>query len=200
MLDELFAESVIHRRASFFCRAKWSGHVVAGLRLRPFSYWHAFQLDAINNPFAGHGDGSTPPTFPDLTWAIAACRLRYPRLPALGRITRWRAEWAYLRAKRRHEWLANQNLAFLAYLADYNSRPRYGDPKADDELIKTPWYLYEIASLMNYFPRLTLAQAWDTPVGYGAWLIAARTEAAGNKVDLLTPELREAFAKVGVQI
>ncbi|HEY4282647.1 MAG TPA: hypothetical protein VGM62_06235, partial [Chthoniobacterales bacterium] len=82
MLDDLFAEAIVHKpvpvAASLWDALKSrrkpnvSGHVVLGLRLRPFSYWHAFNLDLVGYSAAKLNQFST------LLLAARCCRLRYP--------------------------------------------------------------------------------------------------------------------------
>jgi hypothetical protein len=239
VLDETFAEALVHRQPPAHLRflsslvtrhsslAAWSGHCILGIRLRPFSFWHAACLDFIKSPFAGHADGL--PTLDTLLWAVAACRTRFPQIPSLegfsGRLLRYRAIFNYARGQRlaradhkttgqrdngtkrvSGQWsvvsgrvLAEQLLAFVSYMADYNAAPVYGEQE-DSEPVKTPWYLFAVAMQLRLNPGLSETQAWNATVGYTAWKNAAQCEAAGIKIDILTPELRQAFAKVGVKV
>ena len=217
MLDETFAEAVAHKRANWLGRIRgFSGHKILGIRLRPFSFWHAAYLDFIKSPFAGHvrpaplsGAGvQTKPDLGDLILAIACCRARYPNPPSFTglrwRLLRWRAKLCYsIRVRRlRHAPLMAEGLetlAFYRYLKDYSSVPTYGESE-DSQPVKTPWYLFAVALQLRLNPRLTVAQAWNSSIGLAGWMNAAHIEASGTKIDILTPELREAFGQIGVKV
>jgi hypothetical protein len=195
-----FAEAFVHRRPSFCARVlssifkrlsgsdlPSSGHVIAGLRVRPFSRWHAANLDFIESPLAGHKTGSIL-SFGDYWIAAECCRLRWPRRYHLRR--GWLYRIRRLLAQRRYQRDPITAInAFTAYFSDYCTRPEL-IPGDDSREIKTPWYLHEVCALLQLDSRLTKAEAWDMPVAEGAWWITASAEANGSKIDLVTPEDR----------
>jgi hypothetical protein len=81
---------------------------------------------------------------------------------------------------------------FSAYVRDYSSRPDYVAGE-DSTPVKTPWYLYEAALYRRFNPETTWAQAWNIPIGQASWFNAGMLEASGQKLEILTPEMRKAF-------
>ncbi len=157
-------------------------HVVLGFKLRPFSFWHAAQLDFIGSPFAAH---RAPFDFTALYLAAQICQTRYPRTPSSARwLSRLRKKVTVLRFMR-GRFLAELN-KFSSYQRDYASSPEYITSEAGGS-VKTPWYLYSVALLLEMDSSLTKAQGWDSTVGEARWWSAARAEARGAKVDLITP-------------
>jgi hypothetical protein len=198
VLDETFAESLVHRSAPWHAAARGlTGHVVLGSRLRPFSFWHACQLEICGSAFSGF-DKTIDCS--ELLIATQICRLRYPQRPRLtGLAFRLRTRLTSLAYCRRY---LRQLYAFSSYLADYNSRPVYAETE-NSSPVKTPWYLVAVCKLrMNAAQMgqpLTEAQAWDMPVGYGSWLTASCAEARGERVEIMTNEDREAFREAGIE-
>jgi hypothetical protein len=192
-VDDSFAEAVVHSRA----------HRVLGFKLKPFSLWHAANLDFVESPFAGH---KKPIDFGALLVAARICQLRFPdvlrkqhRLHLL--------DWWRLRKYRAFKFTKNKKLVlpllaeinkFSAYLRDYASRPEYMSTE-DSVPVKCPWYLFETAMLKRYNPAFTWAQCWDFPVGEAGWCNAAMHEAHGMKIELVTPEYRKAFKEAGYE-
>lgn len=188
-VDESFAESVVH-----------TSHRVLGFRLRPFSLWHAAQLDFVESPFAGH---QKPLDFVALYVAARICQLRYPRIFRRTRYEKLIEAWKlhrYPKIKRKKKQftapLLREISAFSAYIRDYASRPEYMSTE-DSVPVKCPWYLYEVAVFRKYNPDMTWAQCWDMPVGEAGWNNAAMHEAHGNKIELVTPEYQKAFREAG---
>jgi hypothetical protein len=216
-VDATFAEAVVH------CHG---GHTVLGFRLRPFSFWHAANLDFVESPFAGH---NKPIDFAALYVATRICQLRYPHtfrkrkleyLVELWKARRYRPIKITRKAKEflqkatKETKVQNKKSSlpslssvknslsfpllrelnkFSTYIRDYTSRPDYVAGE-DSTPVKTPWYLYEASLLRRFNPDYTWAQAWDTPVGEAAWFNAGMLEATGQKLEILTPEMRKAFA------
>jgi len=192
-VDDSFAEAVVHSKA----------HRVLGLRLRPFSLWHAANLDFIASPFAGH---KTLVDLAALYVAARVCQLRYPSVYRRSHLERALKLWMLWRFKatKRHRGkparfpLLAEVAKFSAYLRDYASRPEYMQGE-DSVPVRCPWYLYEAALLKNYNPGMTWGQCWDFPVGEAGWCNAAMHEAHGNKIELVTPEYRKAFREAGYE-
>jgi hypothetical protein len=197
-VDETFAEAVVHRRS----------HKVLGFRLRPFSFWHAANLDFVESPFAGHNKKID---FGELLIAAKTCRLLFPRtlqrhpfekIVDLLKARKYRPIKAKFNELKRGD-LSNVKLPlmqevakFCAYLRDYSERPEYMT-REESVPVKTPWYLFEVAMFKRYNPHLTWAQCWDMPIGEASWYNAAMLEATGTQIDLVTPEYRKAFRQIG---
>jgi hypothetical protein len=197
-VDESFAEAVVHKRR----------HRIVGITLRPFSFWHAANLDFIESPFVGH---NAKIDFAALLVAARTCRLRYPhtlrtypfeKVVDLLKARKYRPVKARLEDIKRGD-LSNVKLPFLqevakfcAYLRDYSGRPEYMT-REESVPVKTPWYLFEVAMFKRYNPQLTWPQCWDMPVGEASWFNAAMHEAHGTQIDLVTPEYRKAFRSLG---
>ncbi len=217
MLDETFAESVIHRHKgwlSSILHPRSSAHVVLGRHLLPYSFWHAANLDFIRNPFGFYQrpfdfaqafkDGAYWLNLPNLETAVASCRLRYPAtLHPPSSILAWSRKLT--RPLRAHRYIKDpasylrELEAFSAYFTDYHCGPVYGQGE-NSSPIKCPWYFVAIRQLRLARPELTESQAWDTPVGHGSWTNAAHAEATGQLVNIMTPADREAFESAGIQV
>ena len=194
MLDTVFAESIVHARPPrWAARRGLSAHTVLGRRLRPFTFWHALLLEVIGSPYAR---GGRPGAFDlaALFHAARVCQLRYPHTLAPLRFATLSACLLQRRYGRR---LEREQAAFLHYLRDYNSPPIYGTREGDEHSISCPWYAVVVEQLLLLDPRLTLAQAWDSPIGSTRWRIAARQDAEGRKPLIETPEIRAAYAEAG---
>ena len=192
-VDDSFAEAVVHSKI----------HRVLGFRLKPFSLWHAANLDFVESPFAGH---QKPVDVASLYVGARICQLSFPRVFSFGRLERaakWWTLWRFKSIKKRKGKVVGSPLMaevskFGAYLRDFASRPEYMTGE-DSAPVKTPWYLYEAAVLKHYNPEMTWAQCWDCPVGEAGWYNAAMHEANGIKIELVTPEYRKAFKAAGYE-
>jgi hypothetical protein len=201
MLDEVFAEAVVHRPAPWSRRAlapffgPSSGHAILGLRVRPFSFWHAFNLDLVG----GIGDPGSLNRFNTLLLTARCCRLRYPQtISSTGIFETLLYQVASLRFAFRFAKSYTLRLAqvkkFLDYRADYaDCVPEIAE---GGEPVKLPGYLYHVALLRRLRPELTKAQAWDFPVAEGQWEILSALAADGAKIDVLTPEDRKDLAEM----
>ena len=192
-VDDSFAEAVVHSRT----------HRVLGFKLKPFSLWHAANLDFVESPFAGH---KKPVNIAALYVAARICQLKHPRVYHRGRFERaieWSTFLRFKAIKRRKGRIVafpfmNELGKFSAYLRDYAARPEYMAGE-DSVPVRTPWYLFEAAVFKHYNPRMTWSQCWDFPVGEAGWYNAAMHEAHGNKIELVTPEYRKAFRQAGLE-
>ena len=197
MLDEVFAESIVHKPVPLVARLRspfripnselrtpWSGHVILGLRVRPFSLWHAFNLDLVGYAAENLNQFNT------LLLAVRCCRLRYPRTlsPSPGIVEKF-AEFRFIfRFAKSVSLRLREIQKFLGYRKDYaDCVPEMADT---GETVKLPGYLYQVALLRRLNPELTKAQAWDYPVAEAQWEILAGLAAQGTKIDILTPEDR----------
>lgn len=191
MLDDAFAEAVIHAPVPWYVRRGFTGHKVLGLRLRPFSFWHAFNLDLIGY------NAMRLTAFSSLLLAARCCRLRYPQSLA-DQNPRWHNELIALRyAKRFNKDLAfkaEQVRRFVAYRRDYADC--VPEVAGGEESTKLPWYLYQVSVLRQMRPELTKAQAWDSPIAASVWEILGSMAATGNKIDILTPEDRKQLEEI----
>ena len=197
MLDETFAEAVAH---------KPGGHVVLGQRLRPFSFWHAANLDFIQSPFAGHPG---PLDFSALYLAAKSCQLKYPATIATAGRARLKRLCGSHRAdlflttlrygrkfQSKPEFRLHEISKFSAYLADYMTCGPIIASKEGSKPVKVPWYLYYAAMLVKH-AGYTKAQAWDAPVAESQWWITATMIAGGTEVDLMSAEDRETLRAIG---
>jgi hypothetical protein len=190
VLHEDFAEAFVHRPEP---------HVVCGLRLLPYSRWHAANLDFIESPFVGNKRRESS-TFAELSLAAECCRLRYPQVVRLRRDPLYRFRRVLAERKYLKDPLGEIN-AFKAYLDDYGSKPEIVSAETDDgSSTKNPWYFYEVCCLLKLDPRLTRTEAWNMEVGEGGWWMAGHAEAAGAKIDLVTPEDIEQIREAGIKL
>ena len=194
MLDETFAEALAH---------KPGGHVILGHRLRPFSFWHAANLDFIQSPFAGHPGALD---FSALYLAAKSCQLRYPDTIANGAGSpsiRIRQALTILRFARRFrlkpEFRLHEISKFSAYLADYMTCGPVIASKEGSKPVKVPWYLYYVAMLVKH-AGYTKAAAWNAPVAESQWWITAIMIAAGTEIDVMTAEDRAQLKEIGYEL
>lgn len=212
--DESFVEAFIHAQPPWPCRLanslaeafgfppRYSGHVVLGRRLRPFSFWHEFALDAIQSPLQGY-NGEIG--FAALFNAVEACRCGYLQIPR--QTTRF---FVYLQRrrlriarKRYAPFFLRELVRLRTYQRDYRAAPEYGESFVGDpgEPIKTPPYLYLVALLLRYSQSATTQRAkkqiWMMPIGEARWWAAAHAEAHGVSINIMTPEIKEAFRRAG---
>lgn len=205
-IDNDFADAIVHRQCGWGLSAAtgrllgFSAHKVLGLRLRPFSFWHAAQLDFICSPFAGHKSNLD---FAALWVAARICQTRYPRIPRRTRfeyLRKLHALWKYSQLlrpalapdlSRITSPFLEELSKFALYLRDYNTRPTYGE-RSDSVSVNSPWYLYETSMLRRFNPRITKAQAWDSVIGETRWDNVGMIEASGHQVSIETPEDRKA--------
>ena len=227
MLDEVFAEAIVHKPTPWWVRLRsarsslvtshsslssWSGHVILGLRVRPFSFWHQFNLDLIGFTL---GSSATPSrhssrvtrhfqstSFNTLLLAARCCRLRYPQTLATPSVTeRLLYELASLRFAfkfaKSSSVRARETKKFVDYRKDYaDCAPEMADAGAP---IKLPGYAYQVALLRRLRPELTKAQAWDYPIAEAQWEILCVLAAQGAKIDIVTPEDRRDFAEMDAE-
>lgn len=198
LVEENLAEALIHRQRP---------HKILGLKLRPFSCWHAAQLDWICSPFAGH-PGSV--NLSALYLAARVCQTRFPHRPHRSLTDNyWRELWCAWRYP--SKWVLTPDRSgvtsrlsielnkFSLYLRDYSGAPEYvvDEETAETHRAKTPWYLHQVAALAQ--GRIDArATAWDLPMGEGNWWLAAAAEAAGHKIDLITPADRAQLQELGI--
>lgn len=203
--DQTFGEAFIHRSAPPL-RPGWSGHVVLGHRLRPYSFWHAAQLDFVESPFAGYeGRLEIGPLF----IAVRVCQLAHPH--SFAGAAWLREMWVSYRygATLRETKLAGKSVLvspflrelnkFSAYLRDYHSRPVYGSAP-DSKPLRVPWYLHEVATLRRFNPELTWSQAWNSSVGESAWKNAGMYQAHGQDLGIESPHDRAAAREAGYEL
>lgn len=183
MQDPRFSDSVLGGRFK-----------IQGRTLRPFSYWHIFQLEAIESPFIdGKGIDDVPALVNALDHALRICRTRYPK-PAKGfpKRLRWLAKPMVLLRLRK---LDGDALALARYIEFHTQGPEFwipdggGVPKG-----QMPRALAGVAALMML--GLSEREAWNYPVGRGEWMKAARSSHQGDELDFIEPESEETRDKL----
>lgn len=195
MLDEFFAESLAHKPAPISARIRgYSGHVILGRRLRPFTFWAAANLDFIKSRFAGHPPRTEIISFPDIYLATEVCRLRWPRTLNINRLDFEYRAWFYgRRFARDQKYRFDQIRAFTSYIKDYcGCDPEFVTAEGSAP-VKLPWYLYHVAMLVKH-AGFTQRQAWATTVSFGQWWVTALLTAAGHNIDIVTPDDRAQLA------
>src|SRR4051812_32271987 len=124
-METEFAEAFLHRgagsRSSFKRKWEgWSGHVVLGRRLKAFSLWHEFLLEAIESPLVRavaalpREEGAEA-----LARAVSICRCGFGEwdvAPVRGLRVMWRLMGRGLEA---------ELSAFREYVRDYQVLPAY---------------------------------------------------------------------------
>jgi hypothetical protein len=171
VLDESFAEAWVN-----------STHRVLGLKLRPFSLWHRFQLEILDSPVL-NGKPIEPIA---LERAVQACRLRYPQLVDPN-LRLWSMRWR----------LAGRDFSreiqkFGAYMSDYFSIPKFVPPlkkkHVPDTINHPPPENMSIFSAVSTMTGWDEAKIWNMPIGQAYWYAAGHWYQSGQELDFLTPE------------
>jgi hypothetical protein len=204
-VDERFLESIVHKRAPHLARWRgYSGHVVLGRRLRPFSLWHQQMLEGIGSPFL-----STWPRNPTslqlvktLYLATQVCRL-HP-LETLRRAT-WRdalrRKWlvfrfyfrlGFKRPGLRLTRLLIEAAKFRAYMNDYSSAPIPFPNKKKSRPIESPPSLYQLELYLRFHRQVELRDAWGKSPAEIGWANIAAQEADGAEISIMTQARMEA--------
>jgi hypothetical protein len=214
-VDEGFLESVVHKRAPFLARARgYSGHVVLGRRLRPFSFWLQQLLLGVDSPFLSVW--KIPPSsvdlFENLYLAIEICRVKFPHRPiqtGLRATLRRKLTvfWWYLRLgmgkPRGHRMvrLLIEAAKFRAYVNDYSSGPvHFPSRDKNSRAIQTPVALYQMSLFRKYQPHVSRDECWQMSPGDVGWQTTAAQEADGRAIEIMTEarkQAREAAIKGG---
>lgn len=177
-VDSLFAEAWLS-----------TNHVIYGLKLKPFSYWHRFLLQVGLSPILEEeSDNPAPLTRSDLYKFCKVCTLSYPNTLKLGLIDKVR-----LLLKGRAKPSSLQD-----YIEDHNAFPEFWENSSDDKasggksLNEAPDPLPSIVSLMALGYKEN--EAWDMPIGKGAWILATYAKQQGAELSFLSQEERDMFA------
>lgn len=207
VVDEKLAESILHD----------DEHRVMGVRLRPFSCWHKFQLEHWNSPVLIGGA-----TLWDLWVAAQICRSQYPHRPRFKKRRAWWHFCWWVWHGRFH--VAREMDKFIAYLQEYNAPPKTwtGTGSAHKKLVEALRYLMEVTSneeerveaegLARLHEGLSrqgqedrdmddgleqvalwckhghpIEQAWNMPLGELVWMNVAVAKTEGSKIPLWTP-------------
>lgn len=160
-----------------------------GVRLRRFSLWHLFLLQAIDSPFVRLGEV----TLFDLLTAVGICRLRFDdsRIvrPRVGLVSGFRLA--------RKDGLRREVVRFLNYTGDYLQKPEYcihprevpGAPPAPKR-IAAPELLTLTADIMGWC-HAPERWVWELPPGRAYWYRSMAQRHMGADVDFLDDEERD---------
>ncbi len=208
-MDERFLESIVHKRAPFLARLRgYSGHVVLGRRLRPFSLWHQELLQGIDSPFLSVWEENplAIQVFNALYLAIQICRLRPFQSPVGGGDSRIRWVSAFQRKslvfrfyvlpgsrnpRKRLLKLLIEAAKFRAYMSDYCSGA-IPFPVRNSKRVQSPVSAYQVELYRRFHPGLSARQVWALSPAEISWANVASQEAAGNEVSLMTKERQQA--------
>lgn len=166
-------------------------HKVFGVRLRPFSLWHQFNLEIAQSPLL-LGAALTPL---DLLRAVRICSSSWnpefvtPDLRPPGFL---RGMWQIGRFS-----FVEEVRKFEAYYNDFNTGPKFwanghkgkmgGGPRDVDEVLETACHL----EMKGY----DSAEVWDMPIGVARWRSAVVSKLEGSDLQFWTPLDEEAFQK-----
>lgn len=161
---------------------------VLGQPLRPFSLWHQFQLEALENPLLVQGGDVTMGA---LFGAVKIMRTRYPvwASPEFG----WLAK---LRCRRYARHLPREFEKLAAHCAQSNTQPEFWQREGGSAKHGVPAHLFKAAMLISN--GFTEQQAWDMPCGKAAWYATAFQQAGGAEVDLVVPIGDDAEARLEI--
>jgi hypothetical protein len=204
-VDQDFIEAIVHRRIPLLARWRgYSGHVVLGSRLRPFSLWHQQLLLAIDSPFLGRWDVQAPGSlqiFKQLYLATQICRVKPKRIPARSgwRAALWR-KWIVLRFYFRLGVrkpgvrlirLYQEAAKFRNYLLDYSSCP-IPFPNKHSRPAQTPVALFQIERYRKYHPHVDERVIWGMSPGMVAWENIASEEVHGSPIEIVSEARKQA--------
>ena len=165
---------------------------ILGVRLRPFSCWHALCLDAFDSPYIQGGE----PTTGTLLLALMVCvdrrrdRLRSLKLFNASPVRRWL--WA-ARCLMFNEQAAQ--VAFEQYVSEFTDSPAVWAPKGGKSSKASVPYSV-VVTIAGHLSSIDLDQAWDMPMGEALCYRACVAEENGaNLVGDDLEKAREAWAK-----
>lgn len=171
-----------------FAEAWLSGnHVIYGLKLKPFSYWHRFLLQVGLSPVLDESDDPPPLTKSDLYKFCKVCTLSYPNTLKISWVDKVRL---ILRSNASPTSLQD-------YIEDHNAFPEFWESNSDDKasggksLNDAPEPLPSVVALMALGYKEN--EAWDTPIGKGAWMLATYAKQQGAELSFLSQEERDMF-------
>jgi hypothetical protein len=148
---------------------------IAGVRMRPLSLWHVYALRRL-------GVSISAPGLNGLVTMLAVCRRGFLRGTALlqspGRLQRECSRLSRRLAPRFVEAIAD----VAVYAGDYVEAPEHVEKVGEDDkrhIARAPWEWHVLRVLCRVY-GLTLAAAWDTPVGYARCLYSVEQEAQGD--------------------
>lgn len=192
-MDTVCAEAFVHAETVRGGERWWSVPVL-GFRLRPFSLWHLFLLEATEHPLATPG---RPISLPQLRSAVRMLAARWPQRAAPVSIGTAFRELAMLGRilweQRRHglsPTLLREYQAVRVYLEDYRALPVFARSK-DAKPAEVHWVLLMVNRLVR--AGWSPAEAWDCPLGEAIWHVTAQQELAGNRVRILNETRRAAI-------
>jgi hypothetical protein len=149
---------------------------IGGVRLRPFSLAHSMVLRAKASPYIIGG----PATHDDLFFALQVCARTLAQIresllgphPPFGRLL-----IAGLRWRRASFSLADKS--FRTYLSDYRRFPER-QPSDSKGFSAAPFEWHAARILCGQY-GVTLAEAWDMPLGLAVCAFDTWTESQGDK-------------------
>lgn len=188
LIEAAFSEAFLHRLPVRFDRQDpWSAHRVLGVRLRPFSVWHAFLLTREESPLTQVREGQMSIGPADLLKAVDICRLRYPQNEIQPRFS-WRAFWRMLGGG-----FEREVEAFKGYLADFQTVPDYTviPPRnAGESRTPAPETLRLVRAVIGC-TGCRRDEAWDCPLGEARWWFALWLQERGADLDFTSAKVRE---------
>jgi len=162
-------------------------HVIYGLKLKPFSYWHRFLLQVGDSSILEE-DSDKAISREDIYKFCKVCTLSYPNIFKITWVDKIRL---LVRGR-------TNPLALQSYIEDHNQFPEFWENNSDDKasggksLNDAPDPLPSIVSLMSLGYKES--EAWDMPIGKGAWILATYAKQQGAELSFLSQEERDMFA------
>ena len=159
---------------------------VLGVRLRPFSFGHAYILEAGKNPVVSSGE---PVTIEHLCEAVLICSrsfrdgIELVNGGPVGNAEEWAREIASMD-------LAEEFAKFMGYMRDYHTAPRRWKT-GKESVTRAPWMLQHVAGLLGDAPMVgqALDDAMNTPICEGVAMNAARNAWHGDESLISEQEL-----------
>lgn len=155
---------------------------VLGVRLRPFSAWHALVLAALENPYAVGGERSTSA----LIEGVLVCRNPWhpggDPLPSLLRFSRsrWcRFLWWWRCVARNIDRATDE---FGRYVVEYQRHPTYWESTsgaAERSGVPLPFY---VSHILSAYCGMDESRAWNMPLSMALCHVAAVAESKGASV------------------
>ena len=154
-------------------------HVILGVTLPLFSFWHLLGLHAIRSPFVIK-DGIAE--LKDLQLAVKICQSRYPDQPDLRT---WTSDaWLFFRRRNDIAFVGDQCARFVFYKECHEALPEFWDNENEivPRSLTAPAILARVASLARR-PGFTHSEIWnDIAPGYACWLSSAMAEQEGAEL------------------
>lgn len=168
----------------------YNSHTVLGKKLKPFSLYHHFVLEAIESPLVK----GQPSSIIDLYIAACVCSQEYPLDQTKIPTGSWWSilvnsfRFGYYSVRYKH---SREVAKFYHYTKDFSSMPNFWNEKGKNG--KKPTGLPDVFAIMvTLIVSLGYKEkdAWNCPVGKAVWLSTASSIINGAESKIISAEAK----------